>query len=553
MDLTTFFEKFDQLADAPDAVEKLRELVLELAVRGQLSERLPNDQDDPAWRAFIKEFDNRIYGSDPGPPPPFNVPDEWRWACLEDVGTTKVRNDVDNATSVSFVPMALIPATYGVPVQFEERNWGEIKKGFTHFADNDVVMAKITPCFENAKSAVMRNLINGVGAGTTELHVFRSTTKVILPDYVLLYIKTRGFISRGESRMTGSAGQKRVPREYFATSPFPLPPLAEQKRIVAKVDELMAMCDRLEAQQQERESRHAALARASLARFATAPTPANLNFLFHSSFSIPPSELRRSILTLAVQGKLVPQDPNDEPAEELLARLEQEKARIAKKQGVRSPKNVPPLAADIRPHEIPESWRWSRIGHLALVIDYGTSQKADSDSSQVPVYRMGNIVGGRLVDENLKYVDASIDDLPGLYLKTDDILFNRTNSYELVGKAGIYTGPNDTATFASYLIRIRLPSTLLFPTFFNLAMNAPYFRQTQIEPEIVQQCGQANFNGTKLASTVVPLPPLAEQRRIVAKVEQLMALVDKLEQQLAASRATADKLLTALVTELTAA
>ena len=96
--------------------------------------------------------------------------------------------------------------------------------------------------------------------------------------------------------------------------PFPLPPLAEQKRIVAKVDELMALCDRLEAQQQERETRHAALARASLARFADAPTPANLPFLFHPSYAIPPADLRKSILTLAVQGKLVPQDPNDEPA-----------------------------------------------------------------------------------------------------------------------------------------------------------------------------------------------------------------------------------------------
>ena len=92
----------------------------------------------------------------------------------------------------------------------------------------------------------------------------------------------------------------------------PLPPLAEQKRIVAKVDELMALCDRLEAQQNERETRHAALARASLARFADAPTPANLNFLFHDAYTIDPADLRKSILTLAVQGKLVPQDPNDE-------------------------------------------------------------------------------------------------------------------------------------------------------------------------------------------------------------------------------------------------
>jgi type I restriction enzyme S subunit len=164
---------------------------------------------------------------------------------------------------------------------------------------------------------------------------------------------------------------------------------------------------------------------------------------------------------------------------------------------------------------------------------------------------MGNIVGGRLVADNLKYVDSSIDDLPVLFLKSKDILFNRTNSYELVGKTGIFTGSDNSATFASYLIRIRLPSTFLLSSFFNLAMNAPYFRHTQIEPEVVQQCGQANFNGTKLAFTVVPVPPLAEQRRIVAKVDQLMALVDELERQQEASRENASKLLDAIVQEMT--
>ena len=331
---------------------------------------------------------------------------------------------------------------------------------------------------------------------------------------------------------------------------LPIPPVAEQKRIVAKVNQLMALCDRLDEQQKEREARHAALARASLARFADAPTPANLDLLFHKSCDIPPADLRKSILTLAVQGKLVPQDPNNEPAEELVARVGRDRERIAGEQGVRPPKNFPALSADNYPHDIPDSWQWSRIGNLAIVIDYGTSQKADSDSRKIPVYRMGNITGGRLVDENLKYVDAGIDDLPKLYLKTHDILFNRTNSYELVGKVGIYTGPADVATFASYLIRIRLPDRLLFPPYFSLAMNASYFRQTQIEPEVVQQCGQANFNGTKLATTVVPVPPLAEQRLIVAKVNQLMVLVDALEAQLEAARCTGTQLLEAVVADM---
>ena len=370
MKLETFFEKFDQFADAPDAVAKMRELVLELAAKGALSERHASDQDDPAWREFVTKFDQRSCDSYTDAEPPFEIPAEWRWTCLDDLGTTKVRNDVEDSTRVSFVPMALISSTYGVAAQSEERTWSEIKKGFTHFADGDVVMAKITPCFENAKSAVMRNLINGVGAGTTELHVFRRGTDLVLPEFALLYVKTRGFITRGEPRMTGSAGQKRVPREYFATSPFPLPPLAEQKRIVAKVDELMALCDRLEAHQQERETRHAALARASLARFADAPTSANLPFLFHPSYAIPPADLRKSILTLAVQGKLVSQDPNDEPAE--VPAL----SRVTKSKGERE-----------APFELPGNWKWMQLGQVSELINGDRSKnypnKAESNCAKM--------------------------------------------------------------------------------------------------------------------------------------------------------------------------
>jgi type I restriction enzyme, S subunit len=111
MKLETFFEKFDQFADAPDAVEKMRELVLELAVKGALSERHASDQDDPTWREFVKKIDQRSFDSDSDSQPPFEIPSAWRWACLNDLGTTRVRNDVEDRTRVSFVPMALISST----------------------------------------------------------------------------------------------------------------------------------------------------------------------------------------------------------------------------------------------------------------------------------------------------------------------------------------------------------------------------------------------------------------------------------------------------------
>ncbi|MBE9129648.1 restriction endonuclease subunit S, partial [Coleofasciculus sp. LEGE 07081] len=244
------------------------------------------------------------------------------------------------------------------------------------------------------------------------------------------------------------------------------------------------------------------------------------------------SELRKAILQLAVMGKLVPQNPDDPPASELLKEIEEEKERLVKEGKIKKSKKLPEITPDEIPYDLPEGWEWSRLKSLSLLIEYGTSKKTGTDSSKIPVYRMGNIFNGRLIDVNFKHIDENIDDLPRLYLQRNDILFNRTNSYDLVGKTAIYQGKDNISTFASYLIRVKLYEKYIFPFYINMAMNSPYFRKTQIEPEIIQQCGQANFNGTKLSETLIPLPPLPEQHRIVAKVDKLMTLCDQLEQQI---------------------
>ena len=179
--------------------------------------------------------------------------------------------------------------------------------------------------FSSVRSANAGHVIIGATLPIAAYDVPQSCTFTLssarqryLNEFLRLAINARlDAISRDAQSRSTQARHRQANLEQYS---IPLPPLAEQKRIVAKVDELMALCDRLEAQQQERETRHAALARASLARFADAPTPANLNFLFHKSYAIPPADLRKSILTLAVQGKLVPQDPNDEPVEAILTR-----------------------------------------------------------------------------------------------------------------------------------------------------------------------------------------------------------------------------------------
>ena len=243
---------FDLLHDHPDAIIQLRQSILELAVQGHFGTQ--NQNDEAASRLIAqartqwperKASERQDFKPEE---PPYDLPAGWEWTCLDELGNTNPRNEAGDKLEVAFTPMKFIAAEYGRPAAFEIRPWSEIKKGFTHFANNDVVLAKITPCFENGKSAVMRGLKNGIGAGTTELHVFRGYDGCVLPDYVLLFLKTSHFIETGVPRMTGSAGQKRVPWDYFANSPFPLPPLAEQKRIVAMVNNLMQQCDALELQ-----------------------------------------------------------------------------------------------------------------------------------------------------------------------------------------------------------------------------------------------------------------------------------------------------------------
>ncbi len=342
----------------------------------------------------------------------------------------------------------------------------------------------------------------------------------------------------------------------LASIVFPLPPTSEQRRIIAKIDELMARCDELEklrtAQQGGRLTVHAATIKQLLNITEPVQHQRAQAFLaehFGELYTVKENvtELRKAILQLAVMGKLVPQDPNDQPASELLKEIEVEKQRLVKEGKIKKPKPVPSIAQADEPFPVPDNWRWVRIAELAESVDYGTSQKTCDDSSLVPVYRMGNIVDGRLIDEGFKYISPKIDELPRLFLQPNDILFNRTNSYELVGKSARYTGHAEQATFASYLIRVRLLDALLSPVFMSLAMNAPYFRLTQIEPEIVQQCGQANFNGTKLSLCVIPLPPLAEQHRIVTRINQLMVLCDSLEQQINATTEKQTELLSNLI------
>jgi type I restriction enzyme S subunit len=250
-------EHFDTLFTTEHSIDQLKQAILQLAVMGKLVAQDSKDGDASELvkrtalvkKRLIEEGEIRQAKSPifPIDAPERQLPNNWIWTNLFEIGEIAPRNQEDDAVEASFIPMEAISEKYGVPVRYEIKTWGEIKSGFTHFREEDVVLAKITPCFQNGKSAVMRGLKNGFGAGTTELHVYRTINACTVPEYVLIYLKSPQFITEGIPKMTGTAGQKRITRDYFAGNHFPLPPHAEQHRIVAKVDELMSLCDQLKS------------------------------------------------------------------------------------------------------------------------------------------------------------------------------------------------------------------------------------------------------------------------------------------------------------------
>ena len=248
-------------ADLLNIIENTKAKILDLAIRGQLVPQDPNDEPasvllerikaekeelikqgkikrDKKESIIFRGEDNSYYlndgvsTNDISEDMPFDIPDSWSWGKLKDIVMINPRNKLDDDTDVAFIPMPLIEDGFSGHHASEVRKWKDIKAGFTHFKEGDVGVAKITPCFENRKSVIFENLINGYGAGTTELYIFRPYNRTILSRYLLAYMKSAQFIENGKQTFSGAVGQQRISKEYVENAYFPIPPLAEQERII---------------------------------------------------------------------------------------------------------------------------------------------------------------------------------------------------------------------------------------------------------------------------------------------------------------------------------
>jgi type I restriction enzyme, S subunit len=410
------------------------------------------------------------------------------------------------------------------------RQWGEIRKGYTHFAEGDVALAKITPCFENGKSTVFHNLTGGVGAGTTELHVMRPV--LTDPQYILIYLKSGYFIDGGVPRMTGTAGQKRVPFDYFAYAPFPLPPLAEQQRIVAKVDEVIATCERLRTAQTDVERVRERFTNAQLAELTTPEsTPVerddraratlrSLAALTARTYQV--EQLRQAILRLAVRGRLVPQNAMDEPASELLQRIAVELDGVPRKGKTKL--KGPPMKAEETPYELPAGWSWARFPELG-VFGRGRSKHRPRGAPELfaggtyPMVQTGDVARSRGVIRTFtsKYNEVGLAQskmwpagtmcitIAANIADTGILSFDACFPDSIVGF--IPASPFQNARYFEYFVRTAKANLL----------------------EFAPATAQKNINLNILSAMLIPIPPLAEQGRIVTKLDQLMELCDQLE------------------------
>lgn len=543
---------FDTAFGAPDGVNKLRGLILTIALQGKL---VPQDCNDVSSGEILqnikikckekftqllkanKRVNSKIEGAIP-----YNIPSNWKWVTLSEIGEINPRNSADENLDAGFVPMPLIKAKYGVSHSFEVRKWKAIRNGYTHFSNGDIGLAKITPCFENAKSCVFNNLPNSIGAGTTELHIFRNSFGLIEPEFLLAYFKSPKFILEGTKKMTGSAGQKRVPTDYFATNPFPLPPIKEQQRIVRKIDQLMSRCDELEKLRVERDQKRIAVHTAAIRKLLDAQDQVTFDdawqFItchFGDLYNVKENvaELRKAILQLAVMGKLVKQD-----AKEGTARLQQN--LINQKAQVIQNEIINPL---------PNNWRFIKLEDVIISIDAGWSPACETTAAKQGewgVLKTTAVQSLAFWSHENKALPKKLTPRPDIIAEEGDILITRAGPKNRVGICCVVKSVPPKLMLSDKIIRLRIDQNILDPDYCALSLTiGTGAEQIELSKSGMAE-SQMNISQDKIKKIIIAVPPLDEQRRIVQEIKKLSTLFETIEVQIERALKKQEKVLQAL-------
>lgn len=562
------------LAGAPNGIKKLRELILELAVRGKLVPQDPSDEPASELLKRIAEKKARLVaeGKIKKPKPseeiteekwPFVLPVGWEWSQLGNVSEYIQRGKgpayvdqsdfrVVSQKCVRWTGLDLQPARFIAPESL-------VKYESIRFLRSGDILWNSTGTGTIGRACVVESCSEDEKlVADSHVTVVRSTG--LLPVFLWRWIQSPSVQSELEGNASGTTNQVELNTSTVIAHLIPVPPLAEQHRIVAKVDELMALCDRLEAQQASAESAHAQLVHALLDSLTQATDAKDfaaswqrLAEHFHTLFTTESSidALKQTLLQLAVMGKLVAQDPSDEPASELLKQPSNESANevIAKKKKL--------LPASMKEQNLfvpPRSWVWCCVGDL-IYIKHGYAFSSDffcNSRSPYVLTTPGNFFeygGFKDRGDRTKYYDGPVDQ--EFILEPGDLIVAMTEQASgLLGSVAIIPGDEKIYLHNQRLGKLIFNREILCSGFVSLYFNSAFLRSSVAESSTGMKV--KHTSPVKIEAIKFPLPPLAEQHRIVAKVDQLMALCDQLKARLTQARQVHEQLATALVEQAVA-
>ena len=538
-------------------IDNLRDLIIELALQGKLIKQDANDtpashlideikvkRAELTKKKLIKRQSTKVNYE--LLEKPYAIPSNWEWSSIGELCEITPKNELSDDVEASFIPMPMISTSYSGEHDQEVKKWGEIKKGFTHFADGDIALAKITPCFENSKAAIFKGLKNGVGSGTTELHVARPLVEKVNARYLLLFLKSPLFLSVGESKMTGSAGQKRVPKDFFTTYSLPLAPVEEQSRIVSKVDELMVLCDQLEQQTEASIDAHKLLVEELLSTLFLPAEGSNsesaqafeqnwariaehFDLLFTTEHSI--EQLKQTTLQLAVMGKLVPQNTEHVPASVLIKEVTETKQRLIKEKLVKKQSFKTNFAKEKHSAPLPLNWEWSSISELAE-INPRNAAKGDSLASFIPMPLISKSYKGEHGQETRAWNEIKKG---YTHFSDGDLALAKITPCFENSKAAVFSNlENGVGAGTTELHVARFLDARINPLYALLFIKTPLFLETG-KRHMTGSAGQKRVPKDFFATYPMPLPPAEEQALIVEKVDSLMSMCEQMKDFLSAA------------------
>lgn len=564
-------QHFDTAFAAPDGIKKLRELILTMAMQGKL---VPQAQNDSPASKLLKEIETgkkqlikkgKIKAPKPLPQVtaeeiPYAVPHGWEWVRLGLIGNIFNGNSINaSEKDAKYVGAKGLPyiATKDVGYGFDPLDY-----------ENGVCIPLSEEKFKVAHKGAVLICAEGGSAGKkcglVEQDICFGNKLFanelfggISPRFILYFYLSPAFRSLFLSSMTGIIGGVSIAK--FVEILVPLPPIDEQNRIVVKLDELMVRCDELEKLRTAQEEKCMAVHSSAIKQLLNVAAPdehrraqALLDEHFGELYKVKPNvvELRKAILQLAVMGKLVPQDPNDPPAWDLIKEIELERKQLVKKGKIKASKPTASIAKDKILNALPEGWQWVRLQDLIIFgPTNGFSPKAVEYETNVRSLTLSATTSGKFKKEFYKYLDIEVPKDSELWLRDGDILVQRGNTIEYVGVPAIYRGESNKYIYPDLMMKIRLAQAVDTNYVYYVMSSEPsrdYLRKNASGTSSTMP----KINQGAINSLPIPLPPLRTQKRIVAKIDLLMALCDVLEEQIDAATAKQTALLNAVMAQV---